>query len=90
MGVISKNFQKILKNSEIILIFRKLNFLRFIIINPYLALPFPSLLLYIEYRTRITKYLILQNFFRKINNYFELINLKNFLYFENLYFSREK
>lgn len=90
MGVIPKNFLKILKNSEIILIFRKPNFLRFIINNLYLALPFPSLLLYIEYRARIIKYLIPPNFFRKINNYFELVNLKSFSYFENLYFSREK
>lgn len=50
----------------------------------------PTFPLYIEYHAQITKNLIPQNFFRKINNYFELINLKNFSYFENLYFSREK
>lgn len=50
----------------------------------------PTFPLYIEYRAQIIKNLIPQNFFRKINNYFELVNLKNFLYFENLFNSKEK
>lgn len=54
MRGIPKNFLKILKNSEIIWIFRKPNFLRFIINNLYLSLLCPTLPLLTLYIYRIS------------------------------------